>query len=217
LIARNSGRLEALVQELGPCVLGHRAADLDRVEDAARLVGDAFVALGGVDVALIAHGYLGDQLGSEHELAEAVQILQTNLVSPVALLIALANRMEEAGAGHLGVITSVAGERGRPRNFTYGAAKGGLTRYLEGLRSRLYASGVTVHNFKLGPVDSPMTVNHHKTALFSSPEKVAVLIERAFSGSRHEVYVPGFWRWIMMIVRRVPEPIFQRAKFLSGR
>lgn len=217
LIARNVDKLAALVAELGDKVVGFSSADLNRVEDNSALIDAAVDKLGTVDLVLIAHGYLGDQLRSEDQLAEALEILETNLVSVVSLLIPLSKHLARAGAGHIGVITSVAGERGRPRNFTYGAAKGGLSRYLEGLRSCVHPRGVLVHNFKMGPVDTPMTVDHHKGPLFSTPAKVAGIIERGLASRRHVIYVPGFWRWIMLFVRWVPEPIFRRLPFLSGR
>lgn len=222
LIARNAARLEALVEELEPAIVGSRSVDLAQLDQAAPCVEAAIAALGGLDVVLIAHGYLGDQLRSERELDEALTSLQINLLSPLALLIPLANALEHQAreqdrGGHIGVITSVAGERGRPRNFTYGAAKGGLSHYLEGLRSRLYATGVHVHNFKLGPVDTPMTAKHAKNALFAQPQPVAAAIVRGLGGRRHVVFVPGYWRWIMLVVRNTPEPLFQRLRFLSGR
>lgn len=217
LIARNPERLAALVEELGPAVLGHAQAELDELERAEARIDAALETCGELDWALIAHGYLGDQLRSERELDEALAILRTNLLSAVALLIPLANYFEARGRGHIGVITSVAGERGRPRNFTYGAAKGGLSRYLEGLRSRLRPKGVRVHNFKLGPVDTPMTIDHEKNALFAETGVVAEGIVGGFEGRRHVIYLPSFWRWIMVAVRLVPEVIFQRLKFLSGR
>lgn len=217
LIGRNPERLAALVDELGPAVVGHAQADLDAVEQAEARIDAAIASLGHVDLALIAHGLLGDQLRSERDVDEALAVLHTNLATVVALLIPLANHLEARGAGRIGVITSVAGERGRPRNFTYGAAKGGLTHYLEGLRSRLRPAGVRVHNFKLGPVDTPMTVGHAKTAVFAQPGPVADAIVRGFGSRRHAIYVPWFWRWIMLVVRNLPEPIFQRLRFLSGR
>src|SRR5690606_4280000 len=117
------------------------------------------------DLALLAHGYLGNQLKSEESFSEAMAQISVNFVSAVAWLIPLAQRMEERGRGHLTVITSVAGDRGRPRNYTYGASKGALGLYLQGLRSRLYGN-VTVTTIKLGPVDTPMTVDHDKNASF---------------------------------------------------
>ena len=217
LVARNEAKLIALADELGSAVAGHRAADLADLDRASSLVDGAVHALGSIDVALVAHGDLGDQLRSEHDLDEAMRTLTVNLSSAVALLIPLANHMEGRGRGHLGVITSVAGVRGRPRNYTYGAAKGGLSHYLEGLRSRLVPSGVVVHDFRLGPVDTPMTVGHAKNALFAQPGPVADAVVRGLASRQFTIYVPGFWRWIMWGFRNTPEPIFQRLGFLSGR
>jgi len=88
---------------------------------------------------------------------------------------------------------------------------------VEGLRSRLLRRGVFVHNLVLGPVDTPMTRDHEKNRLFAQPRPVAAAIVRALGRRRHRVYVPGIWRWIMLVVRNLPEPIFQRLSFLSGR
>ncbi|KIG16846.1 oxidoreductase, short-chain dehydrogenase/reductase family protein [Enhygromyxa salina] len=220
LLARDAERLRELVVELeerGADLRGHASGDLDELERNGERVAAAIQVLGSIDVALIAHGYLGDQQRSESSLDEALKILSTNLASPISLLIPLANHFEAQGAGHLAAITSVAGERGRPRNFTYGAAKGGLSRYLEGQRSRLRPRGVVVHNIKLGPVDTPMTANHAKNALFAEKRAVARTIVRALERRRHVTYVPRFWWLIMAIVRVVPESLFQRLGFLSGR
>jgi short-subunit dehydrogenase len=220
LIGRDPARLAALVAELdglGADLRGHTSGDLDEFEHNAERIAAAIKALGSIDIALIAHGYLGDQRRAESSLEEALKILDTNLASPISLLIPLANYFEAQGAGHLAAITSVAGERGRPRNYTYGAAKGGLTRYLEGLRSRLRPRGVVVHNIKLGPVDTPMTATHTKNVMFADRAVVARAIVRALDRRRHAVYVPWLWWLIMAIVRPLPEWLFQRLAFLSGR
>ena len=166
---------------------------------------------------LIAHGDLGDQARSERSFAEADAIFRTNFSSVVSLLIPIANQLQDQGQGQLGVITSVAGDRGRPRNYTYGAAKGALNVYLQGLRTRLYAAGVAVTTLKLGPVDTPMTEQHRKHLLFGNPEGVARDIVAAMDIRAAEAYVPSFWRIIMPIVRHTPERLFQRLSFLSGR
>ena len=177
----------------------------------------AVEALGGLDRVLIAHGYLGDQIESERDARYAARIIDTNLTSVIASLLPVVAHVEAAGAGHVAVITSVAGERGRPRNYTYGAAKGGLTRYLQGVRSRLYGSGAFVHNIKLGPVPTPMSEGHPQNFLWGEKGRVADAIVRAMEGRRHVVYVPGRWRWIMALVRVLPEFVFQRFGFLAGR
>ena len=112
---------------------------------------------------MIAHGLLGDQLDSERDFAEAERILAANFLSVVALLVPLGNHFEAAGGGNIAVMSSVAGDRGRPRNYTYGASKGALNVYLQGLRTRLWSRGVRVQTLKLGPVDTPMTTTHKKT------------------------------------------------------
>lgn len=215
LVGRNPDKLAALAQRC-PRAITHRA-DFAALDANAAVVDAAFERLGGVDAALIAHGDLGEQLASERSFEVAEEILRTNLLSVVSLLIPLANRMEVAGRGQIGVITSVAGERGRPRNYTYGAAKGALNIYLQGMRSRLYGAGVGVTTLKLGPVDTPMTRDHPKNALFGEPAAVAQGIVAAMDARQTEVFVPSIWRMIMPIVKRTPEALFQKLPFLSGR
>jgi short-subunit dehydrogenase len=157
------------------------------------------------------------ELRSEKELDEALSILDTNLTSVISFLIPLANAMESQGSGHLAVMSSVAAERGRPRNFTYACAKAALNTYLQGLHTRLWAKGPRVHILKIGPVDTPMTVDHEKNALFAQPEQIARGILRAVGLGRSEVYLPWYWGPIMGVVRILPEAIFQRIPMLSGR
>jgi decaprenylphospho-beta-D-erythro-pentofuranosid-2-ulose 2-reductase len=192
-------------------------ADFDALESNADVVLGAITALATIDTALIAHGALGDQIASERAFGSAEAILRTNFTSVVSLLIPLANHMESARGGRLGAITSVAGDRGRPRNYTYGSAKGALNIFLQGLRSRLYPAGVSVTTLKLGPVDTPMTRDHEKTALFGKPASVARDIVRAMDAGAGEAYVPSFWRAIMPVVKNTPERLFQILPFLSGR
>lgn len=191
-------------------------ADFDALHENAALVA-SLLQDGSVDRVLIAHGFLGDQLASERDFAEAERIIRTNFTGAVSLLIAIANHFEARKGGRIGVITSVAGERGRPRNYTYGAAKAALSIYLQGVRSRLYGSGVAVTTIKLGPVDTPMTTDHEKNVLFARSDEVAREIVAAMDARKAEVYVPKRWAVLMPIVRNTPEAIFQRVKALSGR
>jgi decaprenylphospho-beta-D-erythro-pentofuranosid-2-ulose 2-reductase len=217
LVGRNHEKLARLVEQLPADRTSSAQADFADLDGAEAVVQDGVDRLKGVDVALIAHGYLGDQLETERSFAAADATFVANFSSVVALLIPLANRMEKAGAGNLAVITSVAGERGRPRNYTYGAAKGALNVYLQGLRSRLHRAGVKVTTLKLGPVDTPMTVTHKKTLVFSKTPRVARAIVNALDRRGGEIYVPAFWGAIMPIVRNTPERLFQALPFLAGR
>ncbi|HYP76888.1 MAG TPA: SDR family NAD(P)-dependent oxidoreductase [Polyangiaceae bacterium] len=217
LVGRNPDKLAEVARRCAPAQVSTQTADFAQLDQNEDCVNRALSALGRVDCVLIAHGDLGDQLASEQNFGEAERILRVNFTSVVSLLIPLANHLEQAKAGSLGVITSVAGERGRPRNYTYGAAKGALNIYLQGLRTRLYASGVSVTTLKLGPVDTPMTRDHKKHILFGKPQSVARSILHALDAEVSEAYVPSFWRATMPIVKNTPEWLFQRLPFLSGR
>ncbi|HKO51651.1 MAG TPA: SDR family NAD(P)-dependent oxidoreductase [Polyangiaceae bacterium] len=217
LVGRNTEKLAEVARRCALAQVTTQTADFAQLEQNEQCVTEAVHALGRIDCVLIAHGELGDQLASERSFADAEQILRINFSSVVSLLIPLANHLEQAKSGTLGVITSVAGDRGRPRNYTYGAAKGALNIYLQGLRTRLYASGVSVTTLKLGPVDTPMTRDHKKHALFGKPRSVARSILKALDARVPEAYVPSFWRATMPIVKNTPEWLFQRLSFLSGR
>jgi decaprenylphospho-beta-D-erythro-pentofuranosid-2-ulose 2-reductase len=218
LVGRNDEKLARLVGLLPADQVTSRRADFADLDAAEDVIAEAFVALGGhIDVALVAHGDLGDQRESERSFAAAQATIVANFTSVVALLIPLANHLEAARGGTLGVITSVAGDRGRPRNYTYGAAKGALNVFLQGLRSRLVSARVKVTTLKLGPVDTPMTREHPKTALFGKPPAVARAIVAALDAGAAEAYVPAFWGAIMPVVKNTPERLFQALPFLSGR
>lgn len=216
LLGRSETKLRALVERLPGARVTTGVGDFTDYERNAVLVQQAVSELGRIDVVLIAHGVLGDQLRSEVDFSEAKAQTEANYLSVLSFVIPLANYLEKQGSGHLAVISSVAGDRGRPRNFTYGAAKGAITLYLQGLRSRLWPR-VGVHAIKLGPVHSPMTVDHPKNALFATCPQVAKGIVRAIERNQPEPYVPGFWAPIMFGVRNLPEALFQKFPFLSGR
>jgi len=216
LVARNAEHLRAVVADLN--VRGAARTDnatLDATDFAAHkaVLDRAERDLGGIDVALIAHGTLSDQAQCERSLDAMRREFDTNAISTIALLTSLANRMEARRSGTLAVISSVAGDRGRQSNYVYGAAKAALSTFLGGLRQRLAKSGVIVLTIKPGFVDTPMTAGiANKGALWAQPERIAAGIVKAIDGRRNIVYLPWFWRWIMLVIRHIPEPLFKRLK-----
>ncbi|HXC65533.1 MAG TPA: SDR family NAD(P)-dependent oxidoreductase, partial [bacterium] len=122
------------------------------------------------------------------------------------------NRFEAQGRGCLAVISSVAGDRGRQSNYVYGTAKATVTAFLSGLRNRLFRSGVQVLTIKPGMVDTPMTAALKKGPLFASADTVAAGIVRAVDKRRDVVYVPGYWRLVMGVIKALPEGVFKRLK-----
>ncbi|HEX8694942.1 MAG TPA: SDR family oxidoreductase [Longimicrobium sp.] len=192
-----------------------RAVELDALafDTHPRVLGDVLREEGhALEGAVIAVGYLGDQERAKTDFAEARLVLDTNLTACVSLLTVLAGHFERRGGGFLAVVSSVAGERGRQSNYVYGAAKGGLTVYLQGLRNRLHPAGVRVVTVVPGFVDTRMTFGKPGTFLVAPPEKVARGIRRAVEGGRDVVYLPGFWRPVMFAIRSIPEWLFKRMK-----
>ena len=161
---------------------------------------------------VLAFGYLGDQRRAEDDPAEARRILDTNLTGCVIALNLVAAHLARSGGGFVCALSSVAGERGRQSNYIYGAAKAGLTAYLSGLRNRLAGAGVQVLTVKAGIVDTRMSAGMPGSGLAVPPAAVARAVVRAITAGRDVVYVPWFWRVIMLIIRLIPERIFKRLK-----
>ena len=163
-----------------------------------------------MDLALIAHGVLGDQPAAEADFEVAAAILHTNFISTVSLLTWLGNYFQAQRGGTLAVISSVAGDRGRKSNYVYGASKGALNVFLEGLRNRIDRDGVHVLTIKPGFVSTPMTAHVAHNALFASPDQIARGILQAVDRRRDVVYLPWYWFWIMFLVRAVPGRFFKK-------
>lgn len=159
---------------------------------------------------LCAIGYLGEQEEAFSNADEASLIMTQNYTGPVLLLDRLAHLMIPNRAGFIVGIASVAGDRGRQSNFIYGSAKGGFGLYLQGLRNRLFREGIQVLTVKPGFVDTAMTYGMPGMFLVAQPEDVGEGIVRALEKGKDAVYLPGFWRYIMLIIRSIPEKIFKR-------
>lgn len=156
------------------------------------------------------YGSLPDQTKCEQNSEQEQHALTINFLSATSWLNLIAQRLERLGAGTIAVVSSVAGDRGRQSNYVYGAAKGGLSIYLQGLRNRMHARGVNVLTVKPGFIDTPMTEAIEKNFLWASPEKVAQDIQKAVARKKNVLYTPWFWRYIMWIIKLIPESLFKR-------
>jgi len=174
-------------------------------------LADTLCAAGPVDFVLIAHGSLPDQAECQRDLNAARYALDINGVSPVLFAEAFAGHMEKAGRGTLALIGSVAGDRGRKSNYVYGAAKGLVTRYAQGLQHRFAGSALNIVLVKPGPTETPMTA-HLKAqgAKLASVDAVAAEIVAGIEKGKPVVYTPGKWALIMMVIRHLPRAIFNK-------
>lgn len=167
-------------------------------------------ALGGLDGVVVAFGTLGDETIAQADPAQALQTISQNFTGAVSIMTLCAEHFRTQGQGFIIVLASVAGDRGRSRNYVYGSAKGALALFTQGLRGRLAKSGVHVMTAKLGFVDTRMTWGRDGLILTASPQTAAKKIYAAFRQGAEVVYVPGFWRPIMAAIRLVPERFFKR-------
>jgi short-subunit dehydrogenase len=213
LVARNEDKLAVVAADArtrGASHIGSAVANLDDTNAHAEVLAHAINSLGGLDVAFLALGVLGDQGDAEKNFATAGQILHTNFVAPVSLLTWLANYAAQRHAGTLAVLSSVAGERGRKSNYVYGSSKAGLTAFVDGLRNRIDRDGVKVMTIKPGPVKTAMTEGMKGSAKFADVEAVAASLVKAIDRGDDVVYVPGIWRVIMAVIRAIPERVFKK-------
>lgn len=226
LTGRDPSRLDSLANEIMSLGTTTHTMALD-VADAAAVDGCVRRAVelagGELDGAIICHGWSPPERDRKLEPDEIRMVFDVNLTSAAVILSTVAATLPARGfrespsspphpGGFLAVISSVAGDRGRPGNFTYGAAKAGLTAYASGLRARMHCRGISVLTVKPGYVDSPMLrgLGVRRSAIVADPRQVARDIVRAIDAHGDILYTPWWWRWVLCAVRLLPEAIFKR-------
>lgn len=218
LVGRNAARLKNIADDLkvrGARKIFTESVDLNLFEQHEKLIQNAKAQLQGFDWVLIAHGVLGEQKSAEHNNNQTLEIINSNYVSQATLLNFIAEIMEQQKSGTIGVLSSVAGDRGRRSNYIYGSAKAGITSFLSGLRVRLFKFNVQVLTIKMGFVDSPMTAQFPKGPLWVKPDFIANELFLLYENKKNgEVYLPFFWRFIMLIIKLIPQFIFKKLDFL---
>jgi len=214
LIGRDQARTERVAADLR--VRNPRAVievAVTRFADPAAIgaLAASIGAAGPIDTVLIAHGSLPEQQACQNDLAACNEALIVNGVSPLLFAEGFAAQMAQAGRGTLAIIGSVAGDRGRKSNYVYGAAKGQVTRYAQGLQHRFAGTGVKVVLIKPGPTETPMTAHlKQQGGKMASVEQVARMIVDGCARGTPVVYAPGKWALIMMVIRHLPRFVFNK-------
>lgn len=216
LVGRDKAKTERVAADLRvrspqSVIQIHEADFIDPL--AIRQLIDGIFAKGAVQIVMIAHGSLPDQVTCQQDLGICNDTLTLNGISPVLFAEGFAGHMQKADFGTLAIISSVAGDRGRQSNYVYGAAKGMVTRYAQGLQHRLAGTGVKVVLIKPGPTDTPMTAHlKRQGSRLASVEEVAELIVTAVRQGKPVVYTPTKWALIMMVIRHLPNFVFNKLK-----
>lgn len=222
LVGRSEAALAALARDLEvahgrkPAIFAWDAADLPRHRERFEALAAAHPLRG----LFLAAGVLHDPAACIADPGKTAETFLANLAGPAVIAELFAEHLAARVAGRphgedgafVSCLTSVAGDRGRASNYQYGASKAGLSTFLEGLRQRLQGSGVLIQDVKPGPVRTRMTAHMRKGLLMSEPAPVARAIVCALDARRETVYVPGYWRLIMAVIRAIPAPVFRRLK-----
>ena len=213
LMGRDRPRLEQAAATLERA--GCTEIELDLVDACAvaaheQAIARAFERGGGFDVVVLAVGVLGAQEGLDVDPEKAIEVMQVNFVGCGSLLLQCLRRLRDQGRGTLVVLSSVAAERPRAGNATYGAAKAGLDSLAQGLADATASRGVRVLVVRPGFVKTRMTVGLPSAPFATTPEKVADATARALRGRAHTIWVPSALRYIFAVLRHVPRPLYRR-------
>lgn len=215
LLAIEAEDVGAIADDLrvrGAAKVETKVLDLAGADDHEAILREMSERLGGIDALILTYGILGDQAQAKADLAHARKIIDTDFTSAALWLMAAAKVVNPSGS--ILAVSSVAGDRGRQSNYVYGAAKGALALLIQGMAHDLAATGPHVVAIKPGFVITPMTAALKRGGpLWASAATLAKIIVGTIDKKKGPiVYAPWFWRWIMLIIRLVPAPIFHKTK-----
>ncbi len=213
LIGRRRTALDQALQALpvaGTAEGGVLEVDADDLGAHEAAVAEAFSRSGGFDLVVVAVGQLGAQEGLDAPSERALEIMRVDFVGAGSLLMSALRRLRDQGYGTLILLSSAAVERPRAANAVYGAAKAGLDALAQGLADSLQNSRVRVLVVRPGFVKTRMTAGLKPPPFSTTPEAVAEATAQALSGRAHTIWVPGAIRYVFMVLRHLPRPLYRR-------
>jgi decaprenylphospho-beta-D-erythro-pentofuranosid-2-ulose 2-reductase len=216
LLGRDLADLERSARDLelrGGGKVGFAPCDLEQPAGFAPALDAAEAALGGFDTVIVTAGVFATQDRLEEDVELARRLLTVDFAHTVVFCEHARKRLLSRGGGTLCVFSSVAGERGRKPVVLYGAAKAGLSRYLEGLDHKYHAKGLRVVCVKPGFVKTSMTDGLRPPPFAGEPDAVARTVLRAIDRGQPVVYAPPIWRFVMMAIRMLPRAVMRRIEF----
>jgi len=212
LACRNPADASSSVAELGVDGVTVTAVPFDATDSTghAEFVDAVVAQVGDLDVVVLAFGVLGEQSDFDDDPVGAAAAVTVNYTGAVSVGLAIAKQLRAQGHGHLVVLSSVAGERVRASNFVYGSSKAGLDGFAQGLGDSLVGSGASVLVVRPGFVHSSMTEGMKPTPFASTPDSVAEITVKGLRAGKRTVWSPGILRYVFMILRHIPGPIFRK-------
>jgi decaprenylphospho-beta-D-erythro-pentofuranosid-2-ulose 2-reductase len=205
------GRDDAVAQMKAAGARSVELIDFDAVETEThpKVIEQAFAGRD-VDVAIVAFGLLGDAEESWQNQRKAVQLAEVNYTAAVSVGVLVGEKMRAQGFGQIIAMSTVAGERVRRSNFVYGSTKAGLDGFYLGLGEALREFGVKVLVIRPGQVRTRMSAHIKEAPLTVDKEDVAELAVTSAAKGKELVWAPPAFRYVMMVLRHVPRPIFRK-------
>jgi decaprenylphospho-beta-D-erythro-pentofuranosid-2-ulose 2-reductase len=217
LLGRDPEELARSAQDLEVVAGGGKVegavCDLLQPETFAPALDQAAQVLDGFDTVVVTAGLFATQEQLEADAPLRGDLLSADFTNTIQFCEEARRRLLASGGGTLCVFSSVAGERGRKPVILYGAAKAGLSHYLEGLDHKFRARGLRTVCVKPGFVKTGMTAGLKAPPFATEPDVVAATVLKAIDRGRPEVYVPGIWRWVMLVIRNLPRAVMRRIAF----
>ncbi|MGA1434116.1 MAG: SDR family NAD(P)-dependent oxidoreductase [Candidatus Kapaibacteriota bacterium] len=213
LIGRNEKRLSTCKDELlalGASRVVLKIDSFSNLQEIEQVFQSIIHEEGAIDIAILAHGSLTDQERAKTDIRYLLEEFTLNAISHIVLSQMIVNHFNAIGRGILLGIGSVAGERGRKGNYAYGSAKSAMATFLSGLRHANTNPNIRIMTIKPGFVATPMTAHLPSSPLFVSPNFIAKEIRRGIDQNIDHMYIPSYWRLIMMIIRAIPEALFKK-------
>ncbi|MBL9100582.1 MAG: SDR family NAD(P)-dependent oxidoreductase [Myxococcales bacterium] len=212
-LARSAADLQARAPGPGSAPVGHAVCDLAEPQGFAAALDAADAALGGFDVVVVTAGLFATQDQLEADIERTRELLVVDFANTVVFCEHARRRLLSRGGGTLCVFSSVAGDRGRKPVILYGAAKAGLSHYLEGLDHKFRAQGLRTICVKPGFVKTGMTAGLKPPPFAGEPEAVAAAVVRAIDRGTTQVYAPGVWAHVMRVIRLLPRFVMRKINF----
>ena len=215
LLGRNGEKLNILKKELERDYNANVeiiVKDLKNQKSCEELKDEYFKKNSLLDVLFICYGVLGNQeklLSNNDSLSDHLFI---NSISKIIIINSFIKYFKKQKNGTIAVITSVAGDIGKSSNFVYGSSNAMLTNYLSGLRQDLFDFNIKVVNAKPGLIETPMTSDFKKNLLYSNPNKICTKLVNSIEKNNSDIYLPFFWRYIILVIKLMPKFLFNRLK-----
>lgn len=187
--------------------------DLSDTDSVRKMLKSVYERYDILDCAIVTAGDMPPNQTPYWDENSLIHTTATNYIGIALVLNEVSRRMVEQHKGTIICLSSVAGDRGRERNFIYGASKSALTTYLEGLRMKTFRDGVRVVTIIPGYIDTPMSYGKVSGLLTASPQYAAKKIFSLLSNKKNVIYIPSVWRYIMFVLKSVPTLIFKRMSF----